>query len=104
METSQTPGTSTVAEHKCELAQLELRKQLQDELTEFKAEIAQRPLLYLTIAFIAGFVSCTFPVRLISLVLIRLVSFLLGPAILLIGILKISEFFCETRRVRDARG
>jgi phosphoglycerol transferase MdoB-like AlkP superfamily enzyme len=64
---------------------------LEDGLRDFKAEITERPLLYLAIAFIAGFVSRTFPVRQILSALRRLVFFLMGPAILLIGILKISE-------------
>ena len=75
-----------------------LQKQLEDGLREFKAEITERPFLYLAIAFIAGFVSWTFPVRLIFSALRRLVSFLLGPAILLIGILKISELFSTANR------
>ena len=99
METSHTPDTSPVAERKCKTAQPDLRKQLQDELTVFKTAIAQRPLLYLTFAFIAGFLSSTFPARLIFLVMMRLVSFLLGPAILMIGMLKIAELYCETRDV-----
>jgi hypothetical protein len=66
---------------------------LEEGLSEFKAEITERPLLYLAVAFVAGFVSCTFPVRLIFSAVAKLASSLLGPAILLVGILKISESF-----------
>jgi hypothetical protein len=93
METSQS-YTSPRLEQNCITTRLQLQKQLEDGLSEFKAEITERPFLYLAIAFIVGFVSWTFPVRLIFAALRRLVSFVLGPAILLIGILKISEILC----------
>lgn len=96
METLQ-PDTSPRPEQNHETAKLQLQKQLEDGLSEFKAEITERPFLYLTIAFIAGFVSWTFPVRLIFSAL-RLVPFLLGPAFLLFGILKISELFSKEQR------
>jgi hypothetical protein len=97
METSQFDTTSR-PEQNCTTARLQLQKQLEDGLSEFKAQITERPFLYLAMAFIAGFISWTFPVRLIFSALRRLVSFLLGPAILLIGILKISEIFSAENR------
>lgn len=90
METSQ-PDTSPRPQQNRKMA--ELQKHLEDGLNEFKAEVTERPLLYLAFAFIAGFISWTFPIRLIFSALTRLVSFLSGPAILLIGILKITELF-----------
>jgi hypothetical protein len=101
METSQ-PDTSPRPQQNRKMAELQLQKHLEDGLNEFKAEVTERPLLYLAIAFIAGFVSWTFPVRLIFSALTRLVSFLLGPAILLIGILKISELFSTAYAGFDA--
>jgi hypothetical protein len=89
---------ATRAKENCTTARLQLQKQLEDGLSEFKAEITERPFLYLAMAFIAGFISWTFPVRLIYSALRRLVSFLLGPAILLIGILKISEIISAANR------
>ena len=97
METSQS-YTSPRLEQNCTTTKLQLQKQLEDGLSEFKAGITERPFFYLAIAFIAGLVSWTFPVRLIFAALRRLVSFLLGPAILLIGILKISEIFSAANR------
>jgi hypothetical protein len=97
METSQS-YTSPRLEQSCTTTRLQLQKQLEDGLSEFKAGITERPFLYLAIAFIAGFASWTFPVRLIFAALRRLVSFVLGPAILLIGMLKISEIFCAANR------
>ena len=103
METSQ-PHTTLRTEQNREMAKPQLQKQLEDGLSEFKAEITERPLLYLAVAFIAGIVSWTFPVRLIFSALRRLVSFLLGPAILLIGILKISELFSTRNREQGTAG
>jgi hypothetical protein len=97
METSQS-YSSPKLEQNCTTAKVQLQKQLEDGISQFKAEISERPFLYLAMAFIAGFVSWTFPVRLIFSALRRLVSFLLGPAILLIGIFKISEFFSAVNR------
>ena len=94
METSQA-DTSLRQMQNRQAAELRLLDQLEDRLREFKAEVAERPFPYLAIAFLAGFASWTFPVRLVFLALTRLVSFLLGPTILLMGILKISELFSE---------
>jgi hypothetical protein len=95
MERSQS-YTSPRLEQNCTTTRLQL--QLEDGLSEFKAGITERPFLYLAIAFIAGFASWTFPVRLNFAALRRLVSFVLGPAILLFGMLKISEIFCAANR------
>jgi hypothetical protein len=86
-------------------AKLHRPKQLEDGLREFKAEITERPFIYPAIALIAGFVFWTFPVRLIFSALRRLVSFLLVPSMLLIGIPKISELFPTAKREQGtARG
>jgi phosphoglycerol transferase MdoB-like AlkP superfamily enzyme len=90
METSQA-DTALRQKQNRRMAESRLLSQLEDGLEQFKADVIERPFLYLAIAFIAGFASWTFPVRLIFLALTRLVSFLSGPTILLIGILKISE-------------
>jgi hypothetical protein len=92
METSQA-DTSPRQKQNRKMTETRLLSRLQDELEEFKADVTERPFLYLAIAFIAGFASWTFPVRMVFLALTRLVSFLLGPAVLLIGILKIKELF-----------
>jgi hypothetical protein len=52
---------------------------------------------YLAIAFAVGFVSRTFPIRLIFSALVGLISFMSGPEFLLKGILKIREPVSETR-------
>jgi len=90
METSQA-DTFPKQNQNGKMAETRLLSHLQDELEEFRADVTERPFLYVAIAFIAGLASWTFPVRLIFLALTRLISFLLGPAILLIGIVKISE-------------
>ena len=92
METSQA-DTSTKQKQNRKMPETRLLSHLHDELEEFKTDVTERPFLYLAIAFIAGLASWTFPVRMVFLALTRLVSFLLGPAVLLIGILKIKELF-----------
>jgi hypothetical protein len=72
--------------------------ELEDRLNELKADLAERPFLWLAIAFIAGVVSDTFPVRMLFLVVLRLVSWLAGPAILLLGVIKISDLFSGSSR------
>jgi hypothetical protein len=90
METSQT-NISHGQQQRRKTAELQIQKQIEEGLTEFRAEVIERPFLYLVIAFAAGFVSRTFPARLIFVALLRLVSFLLGPTILVLGILKVRE-------------
>jgi hypothetical protein len=70
-----------------------LQNDLQDRVTELRADVTERPFLYLVIAFIAGVVSHTFPARMLFLVIVRLISWLIGPAILLMGLVKLSELF-----------
>src|SRR6516162_2946653 len=86
-------GTS---QHDGERIEFMLQKQLKERLDQFKAEVAQRPFFCITIAFLAGLFSWTFPVRLVLSALLRLLCLLLGPAILLMGMLKISELFSES--------
>jgi hypothetical protein len=99
MEISQ-PDVSVRLEQTRETADLQFLKQLEDRLNELKADVAERPFLCLAIAFIAGFVSHTFPARMLLLVVVRLVSWLLGPAILLMGVLKLSDLFSSSRALR----
>ena len=91
METSQADTPPSWQKQDREIAESRLLNDLENRLEEFRADVAERPFLHLAIAFVAGFFSWTFPVRLIFSALTRLISFLLGPVILLIGILRISE-------------
>jgi hypothetical protein len=90
METPQT-DISRRQEQKRETIAPQIQKQLEEGLNEFRAEVIERPFLSLAIAFAAGFFSRTFPLRLIFSALLRLVSFLSGPTILVLGILKVRE-------------
>jgi hypothetical protein len=72
----------------------EFQKRVEESLNEFRREVIERPFMYLVLAFATGFVSQSFPVRLVFSALLRLVSFLSGPAILTLGILKIRELVC----------
>ena len=84
---------SLTSEQRRKAPYLQFQKQLEDHLNELKADLAERPFLWLAIAFIAGVVSHTFPVRILFLVALRLISWLAGPAILLMGVIKISDLF-----------
>src|SRR5271154_1173795 len=89
---------SLTSEERRKASYLQFQKQLEDCLNELKADLAERPFLWLAIAFIAGVVSHTFPVRILFIVTLRLISWLAGPAILLMGVIKISDLFCGFRR------
>ena len=89
---------SLTSEQRQKAPYLQFQKELEDRLNEFKADLAERPFLWLTIAFIAGVVSHTFPVRILFLVVLRLISWLAGPAILLMGVIKITDLFSGFRR------
>jgi hypothetical protein len=90
MDTSQT-GISLRQQEKRGRSEPQIQKQLEEGLNKFRAEVIERPFSYVGIAFAAGFVSRTFPARLIFSALLRLLSFLSGPAILVLGILKVRE-------------
>jgi hypothetical protein len=81
-------------------AESRIRERVEESLNEFRREVIERPFLYLVIAFVAGFVSQSFPVRLVSSALLRLISLLSGPAVLTLGILKICELFSAEREPR----
>ena len=85
------PEKSAASDH------LQLPEEWKEELRKFQANVTARPFLSLAIAFFAGVVSQTFPVRLIFVVLMRLVSWLSGPAILVLGAVKISELFRKSQ-------
>jgi hypothetical protein len=76
---------------------LQLPEEWKEELRKLQAHMTARPFLYLGIAFFAGFVSQTFPARLIFSVLMRLVSWFSGPAILVLGAVKISDLFRKSQ-------
>jgi hypothetical protein len=92
METSLT-DISNRKQQEWKTADSQIQKQVKESLNEVRTEVIERPFLYLGIAFAAGLVSQSFPVRLVFSVLVRLISFLSRPAILILGILKIRELF-----------
>jgi hypothetical protein len=77
--------------------EMQIQQRVEEALNEFRRAIVGRPFFYLGIAFAGGFVSRTFPLRLIFSALLRLVSFLLGPTILMLGILKSCELLSVER-------
>jgi len=89
---------SLTSEESRKTAYLQFQKQLEDRLNELKADLTERPFLWLAIAFIAGVVSHTFPIRVLLQVVLRVVFWLAGPTILLMGVIKISDLFSSPRR------
>jgi hypothetical protein len=69
---------------------------LEHRLQELKAEMAERPFLYAGIAFAAGFVANTYPARILFLVVARLVSWFAAPAIVVMGVMKLSNLLSNS--------
>jgi len=78
----------------------QFQQQLEDRWQAVKADVKEHPFLYLAMAFVTGVVSNTFPARMIFLVVMRIVSWLLGPAILLLGVFKLNDLFSGSRRTQ----
>lgn len=78
-------------------AKLEYRKEFEDRLRELRTDTAARPFLYLAIAFALGFVANTFPARMLFLILMRVVSWLVGPVMLVLGAVKLSNLIANAR-------
>jgi flagellar biosynthesis protein FliP len=97
MQASQ-PDISLSPEESRKASSPQFQKQLEDSLRELKVEVMERPFLWLAIAFIAGSISHTFPVRMLFFVAFRLVSWLAGPTILLMGMIKICDLFSSPQR------
>jgi len=97
MEMSQS-NESFGAERGGKMVSPEFQRQFEGRLNQLKADMVERPFFYSAIAFIAGFVTNTFPARVLFLVIVRLVSWLLGPAILLMGVIKLSDLFSGLRK------
>jgi hypothetical protein len=76
----------------------QLQDQLENRLQAAKADVREHPFLYLAIAFVTGVVSNTFLARMLFLIVMRIVSWLLGPAILLLGVFKLSDLLSGSRR------
>jgi hypothetical protein len=82
---------SSVPEQGLRAAKFQYREELEDRLNGLRTDAAARPFLYLAIAFVAGFVSNTFPARMLFLILMRVLSWLMGPVILVLGVIKLSK-------------
>jgi hypothetical protein len=96
MDISQ-PDVSSRPEQEFQEAKLQYRKELEDRLHELRADAAARPFLYLAVAFVLGFVSNTFPLRMAFLILMRVLSWLMGPVILVLGVIKLSNLIANPR-------
>jgi hypothetical protein len=97
---------SSVPEQGLRAAKLQYGEDLEDRLNGFRTDAAARPFLYLAIAFVAGFVSNTFPARMLFLIVMRVLSWLMGPVILVLGVIKLSKLVATggTPQVVPAHG
>jgi hypothetical protein len=86
---------SSMPEQGLTAAKRQYRKEFEDRLRELKADTATRPFLYLAIAFGLGFVSNTLPARMLFVILMRVLSWLMGPVILVLGVLKLSNLIAN---------
>lgn len=93
---------SSMPEQGFRAPELEYRKEFEDRLNELRADAVARPFLYLTMAFGLGFVANTFPARMLFLILMRVLSWLMGPAILVLGVMKLSNLIANSRTVQPA--
>src|SRR5271168_2652335 len=98
MEFSQ-PHISVEPEHGSKSVD-QFQQQLEERLKAVKGDVGEHPFLYLAIAFVTGVVFNTFPARMLFLVVMRIVSWLLGPAILLLGVFKLNDLFSSSRRTQ----
>jgi hypothetical protein len=88
---------SSMPEQGLRAAKLNYRKELEDRLHELRADAAARPFLYLAMAFALGFVANTFPARMLIMIVMRLLSWLMGPVILVLGVMKLSTVIADAR-------
>jgi hypothetical protein len=97
MEISQ-PNITLKPEQGWKATESRFQTQLEHRLNELKADVVERPFLYSGIAFLAGFLSNTLPARILFLLVARVVSWLSVPAVLVMGILKLSDLISGPRR------
>jgi len=90
MEISQ-PNITLKPEQRWKATESRFQARLENRLNELKADVVERPFLYSGIAFLAGFLSNTLLARILFLFVARMVSWLSVPAILLMGIFKLSD-------------
>jgi hypothetical protein len=88
MEASQIHQTGAMQYNK-----FSFRQECQEHLNRLKEQVVQRPFLSLALAFTAGLLAQTFPVRLLLLAVVKILSWLAGPAILVLGGVKAFEIF-----------
>jgi hypothetical protein len=96
MEISQ-PNITIKPEQRWKAAESRFQTRLEHRLNELKADVVERPFLYSGMAFLAGFLSNTLLARILFLLVARVVSWLSVPAVLLFGIIKLSDLFSGSR-------
>jgi hypothetical protein len=97
MEISQ-PNLTLKPEPEWKAAESRFQTLVEKRLNELKADVVERPFLYSGIAFLAGFLSNTLLARILFLLVARVVSWLSVPAVLVFGIMKLSDLFSAPAR------
>jgi hypothetical protein len=92
MEISQ-PNITLKPEPRWKATESRFQTQVEHRLNKLKADVVERPFLYSGMAFLAGFLSNTIFARILFLLVARVVAWLSVPAILLMGIIKLSDLF-----------
>jgi hypothetical protein len=80
----------------------QFQQQLEDRLHALKGEVSEQPFLCLAVAIGAAFVLNTFPARVLFLLAWKVISWLLGPAILLLGVFKLGDLFSGPKRTEPS--
>jgi hypothetical protein len=93
---------SSLPEQGLRSAKLQYQKEFEHRLNDLRADAAARPLLYSAMAFGLGFVSNTFPARMLFLIVMRVLSWLMGPAILVLGVMKLTNLLADARAFQAA--
>jgi type III secretory pathway component EscR len=86
--------------HEVSFNRLPLREECKQRLNRLKQDIVQRPFFSLAIAFAAGLLSQTFPVRLLFVLVFKVVSWLASPVILALGAVKVFEIVSSQKGVK----
>ena len=63
--------------------------------SEFRERLRREPVKHLTIALAAGFVLSLLPIRRILVLIVRTAFLLIKPALMVLGAIKLCEYFTD---------
>lgn len=68
--------------------------------SEFRERLRREPMKHLTIALAAGFVLSLLPIRRILVLIVRTAFLLIKPALLVLGAIKLCEYFSDRTKTQ----